>query len=207
MEVRVTWTRWAPCALFVATAVAAASSLSCTTASEQTPATTTASAEDKLARGRRITYTSGCMDCHTPGTFYNAPDTTRLLSGSELGWTGPWGTTYPRNLTPDSTTGIGSWTEEQIVIAVREGRRPDGSPILPPMPWPVYSHMTDEDAYALAAYLKSIPPVVHQVPAVDKPGAKPSRPSFVLPAPPEWDARNMPAPGSAPAAGAGATGS
>ncbi len=156
-----------------------------------------APAEDQLARGRRIIYTSGCIDCHTPGAFYGAPDTTRLLSGSELGWTGPWGTTYPRNLTPDSTTGIGTWTEDQIVTAVRQGHRPDGTPLLPPMPWPFYAQLTDGDVHALAHYLKSIPPVHHEVPKVLKPGEK-APTAFLLPPPPTWDAKNLPPP---PAAG------
>jgi len=190
----VTWTRWAATALVLTTLVVGAVSISCTTTSKTTPT----AAEDPIARGRRITYTSGCMDCHTPGTFYGTTDTTRLLSGSELGWTGPWGTTYPRNLTPDVATGIGSWTEDQIITAVREGRRPDGSPLLPPMPWPMYAHLTDEDAHALAAYLKSIPPVVHEMPKQQPPGETPSRPALIFPGPPEWDGRNLPPP---PAAG------
>lgn len=188
-----TWRRWAAVGLAIVTLTASVMSLSCSTA--QNAANTVAAAvEDPLVRGGRIVFTSGCVDCHTPGSFYGAPDTTRMLSGSELGWTGPWGTSFPRNLTPDSTTGIGSWTEDQIVTAVREGHRPDGSPLLPPMPWPVYSHLTDEDAHALAKYLKSIPPIVHEVPKVVPPGKMPNRPAFVLPAPPEWDARNMPPP-------------
>lgn len=190
-----TWTRWAASALALLALVALV--VSCA----NTPQATVAAAEDPLARGARVVWTSGCVDCHTPGTFYGAPDTTRMLSGSELGWQGPWGTTYPRNLTPDAATGIGSWTEEQIVTAVRQGRRPDGTPILPPMPWPMYAQLTDEDAYALAKYLKSIPPVVHEMPRTQPPGQTPSRPAFVLPAPPEWDGRNV-----APAAAGGSPG-
>jgi mono/diheme cytochrome c family protein len=195
-----TWTRWAAVSLAVATLGTGAALISCTATSKSPVA-----AEDPIERGRRITYTSGCMDCHTPGTFYGMPDTTRLLSGSELGWKGPWGVTYPRNLTPDSATGIGTWTKEQIVTAVRQGHRPDGSPLLPPMPWPMYSHLTDEDAYALATYLKSLPPVVHEVPKRQPPGETPSHPALIIPAPPEWDGRNLPPP-TAPAAGGTAPG-
>ncbi len=184
-----TWTRWSATALVIVTVAAGAVSLSCTNTSK-----TAVAAEDPILRGGRVVYTSGCVDCHTPGTFYGAPDTTRMLSGSELGWQGPWGISFPRNLTPDSTTGIGSWTEEQIVVAIREGRRPDGSPLLPPMPWPMYAHMTDEDAYAVAKYLKSIPPIVHEMPKQQKPGETPSRPVLTFPAPPEWDGRNVPPP-------------
>ncbi len=190
-----TWTRWTGTALAVVTVAAGAVSLSCTNNPPGAPA------EDPLALGARIVYTSGCVDCHTPGTFYGVPDTTRFLSGSELGWQVPWGVTYPRNLTPDSATGIGAWTEEQIVVAIREGRRPDGSPLLPPMPWPMYAHLTDEDAFAVAKYLKSIPPIVHEMPKQQKPGEVPNRPVLTFPGPPEWDARNLPPPPATPAAG------
>src|SRR5689334_8822018 len=53
------------------------------------------------ARGGYLVSIAGCNDCHTPGTFYGAPDHARLLSGSEMGWAGPWGTVYAANLTPD----------------------------------------------------------------------------------------------------------
>ncbi len=148
---------------------------------------------DSIALGERLSYTTGCNDCHTPGFFYNAPDYTRMLSGSEVGWTGPWGTTYPRNLTPDVETGIGSWSEDDIVKAVRTGQRPDGSPLLPPMPWPNFARMTDLEAHSLAKFLKSIPAIKHAMPPADPPGKPASRPSLVIPAPPEWDVPKAPA--------------
>src|SRR5439155_6351770 len=64
-------------------------------------------AADRIALGKRLAWAAGCNDCHTPGALYGAPDTTRLLSGSELGWAGPWGVSYARNITPDTETGIG----------------------------------------------------------------------------------------------------
>ena len=148
---------------------------------------------DRIERGRRLTYTGACHDCHTPGTFYGAPDATRELSGSEVGWEGPWGVSYPRNLTPDMETGIGSWSEEDIVTAIRTGARPDGSRLLPPMPWPWYANLTDEEAYAIAAYLKSLPPIRHSVPTKTLPGVVASGARFTLPTAPEWDGRNVPA--------------
>jgi hypothetical protein len=111
----------------------------------------------------------------------------RRLAGSEVGWTGPWGTSYARNLTPDSATGIGAWSEDDIVKALRTGQRADGSELLPPMPWPNYAQMTDEDAYALAAYLKSIPAVSHGVPDKLPPGQG-APAALVFPPPPAWDA-------------------
>ncbi len=151
-------------------------------------------AEQKIARGRQISYTSACHDCHTPGGIYGVPDTTRMLSGSEMGWEGPWGVSFPRNLSPDMETGIGSWTEEQIVTAVRTGIRPDKTPLMPPMPWPMYSHMSDEDAYALAAFLKSIPAVNHKSPNHIAPGAPVTAARATFPPPPAWDGLNLPKP-------------
>ena len=193
------WTRWIVVLTSLGALAAAAILVSCATTgggkTEMTP-------EQKIARGEGLSWSMGCNDCHTPGTFYGAPDTTRLLSGSELGWTGPWGTSYPRNLTPDPETGIPNWTEDQIVTAFRTGHRPDGSVLNPPMPWPAYSRTTDEDAHALAAYIKSLRPIKHQAPAVVPPGQPVTGGHLVFPPPPAWDAMNLPPPppGAAPGA-------
>src|SRR5882672_3685542 len=64
-----------------------------------------------VARGLYLTTVMSCNDCHTPGGLFGAPDFWRKLSGSELGWKGPWGTSFARNLTPDTDTGIGYWSE------------------------------------------------------------------------------------------------
>lgn len=142
----------------------------------------------RIERGRYLTTLMGCNDCHTPGTFYGSPDFARQLSGSELGWNGPWGVSFPRNLTPHPTAGIGQWTEAQIVNALRTGVRPDGSTLLPPMPWPNYATLSDADAYAIAVFLKSLPAIDHQVPAALPPGQTFAGAQFVLPPPPAWDA-------------------
>ena len=76
------------------------------------------------------------------------------------------------------------------------GQRADGSPVLPPMPWPMYSRLTDEDAYAIAAYLKSLPPVWHKVPDKLPPGSKAVATDWVLPKPSAWDAPKAPPPGT-----------
>jgi cytochrome c553 len=174
--------------------VTALAALSCTTQQGETQAQPAAmTAEAKVARGRYLTVIMGCNDCHTPGTFYGTPDTTRTLSGTELGWEGPWGTTYPRNLTPDMETGIGTWSEQDIVTALRQGHRPDNSPILPPMPWPMYTILTDDDASSIANYLKSIPPVKHKAPDRLPPG-KGAGGRLIFPPPPAWDGQNLPPP-------------
>src|SRR5512147_1919372 len=75
----------------------------------ETAQTTPAASADTVATAEHGAYLAtviGCHDCHTPGAFYGQPDFQRALAGSELGWVGPWGTSYARNLTPDQETGI-----------------------------------------------------------------------------------------------------
>jgi mono/diheme cytochrome c family protein len=189
------WTRWTVLASTLA-ALAAAATLSCTTAMQKAAPAAMTDAQ-KVERGQYLTTIMGCNDCHTPGTFYGAPDFSRKLSGSELGWVGPWGTTYARNLTPDMETGIGSWSADDIVKTIRTGQRADGTTVLPPMPWPMYTNLTDDDAYSIAAYLKSLPAVSHPVPHRQPPGAKPAKNDWVLPEPLAWDAPKTPPGGAA----------
>jgi mono/diheme cytochrome c family protein len=172
--------------LVLAIALASCSSSSKTTTTSDSTATAM-TPEAKIARGKYLVSIAGCQDCHTPGGLYGAPDMTRMLSGSELGWTGPWGTSYPANITPDVATGIGNYTEDDIVTAIQTGHKKSGAPILPPMPWPLYANFTHDDAYAVAAYLKSIPPVVHAAPKILDKGVK-APAALVFPPPPAWDA-------------------
>ena len=141
-----------------------------------------------LERGKKLAIYGGCVDCHTPGALYGAPDFTRQLSGSELGWSGPWGTSYARNLTPDLETGLGYYKEHEIILALKSGKRLDGKPMLPPMPWQNFASLSDADMHALVAYLQNLPPVAHQVPDALPPGQAPSGAALTLPAPPAWDA-------------------
>src|SRR5215203_4495686 len=67
------------------------------------------------------------------------------------------------NITQDSETGIGGWTDAQIAAAIRDGHRPDGSPIGPPMPVESYRGISDRDLAAMVAYLRTVPPVRHAV--------------------------------------------
>ena len=87
----------------------------------------------------------------------------RYLGGSDVGFSIPGaGIFVGQNLTPDKETGIGSWTSDQIVTSLRTGKTPEGRDLFPVMPWPALSHLTDEDAQAIAAFLKSIPAVDHK---------------------------------------------
>ena len=156
------------------------------------PAKPAAPASKKLARGEYLATTMGCNDCHTPGTLYGAPDFSRKLSGSEMGWQGPWGVTYARNLTPDMETGLGKWSEQDIVKALRTGTRPDGSVLQPPMPWQNFTVLTDDDAFAIAAYLKSLRAVAHKVPDIVPPGQAATGSVLAFPPPSAWDAPAQP---------------
>ena len=109
------WTGRTALVAFIGSVMVAVMAISCANQQQQQQAA--APAVSKAERGKYLVSVLGCVDCHTPGAFYGFPDTTRFLSGSELGWTGPWGTTYARNLTPDSM-GIASWTEAAPVALV-----------------------------------------------------------------------------------------
>ena len=114
----------------------------------------------EVARGRYLVTIAGCSDCHTPGALLGAPDMKRYLGGSDVGFSIPGeGVFVGENLTPDKETGIGSWTSEQIIAAIRKGKRPDGVELSPVMPYSAFSHLTDEDAQAIAAFLESLPAV------------------------------------------------
>lgn len=120
--------------------------------------------ESLLERGTYLMHSIvACGNCHTP----KGPK--GELPGMELaGWAeiekNPAFTASAPNITPDAETGIGNWTDEQIVAAIREGRRPDGSIIGPPMPIALYSRMSDRDVRAIVAYLRHVKPVKHAVP-------------------------------------------
>src|SRR5271157_1944544 len=120
--------------------------------------------EAQVARGRYLVTIAGCSDCHTPGALVGAPDMKRYLGGSNVGFSIPTqGVFVGQNLTPDKETGLGNWTDEQIVTAIRKGKRPDGSELSGVMPYAALSHLTDEDASAIVAFLRSLPPVSNEV--------------------------------------------
>ncbi|MBL4756641.1 MAG: c-type cytochrome [Rhizobiales bacterium] len=119
-------------------------------------------AETPLERGRYLMNSIvACGNCHTPQTPAG-PAQGMELAGQFLMSIDPF-TAYAPNITPDVETGIGGWTDEQIIAAIREGRRPDGSIIGPPMPVEFYRDMSDNDVKAIVAYLRSVPPVVNVV--------------------------------------------
>ena len=138
-------------------------------------------ADPQVERGKYLVQYGGCGDCHTPGYFFGHPDTTRTLGGSDIGFAVPGlGVFVPPNLTPDKETGLGKWTVPQIVAAVTKGERPDGRILAPIMPWRDFATLSHADALAVAAYLKSLPPVKHAVPGPVGPADKPLLPVMVI---------------------------
>jgi mono/diheme cytochrome c family protein len=137
--------------------------------------------EAEVARGQYLATIMDCAGCHTPGALAGQPEPDRQLAGSVIGFALPGGgIVYPKNLTPDLETGLGRWTEEEVARAVRQGQSRDGRALIPVMPWPSYSVLAEADARAIAAYLKSVPPVRFAVPRDTRPGEKPEAPYLAV---------------------------
>lgn len=150
-----------------------------------------------VARGKMLVDFGDCNTCHTPWTMTPngpRPDSTKYLSGHPAGmiapapklempwmaagnatltaWAGPWGISYSTNLTPDSS-GMGVWTEDMFVQAMRTGKHWGVSrPIMPPMPWESIATLSDDDLKAMYAYLRTIPPIHNVVPDYEPPTGK-----------------------------------
>ncbi len=139
------------------------------TDSPDTPATDTPPATDKPAadpavveRGKYLADVMGCVHCHTPFGPNGAPDLNKAWAGG-LEVPEKFGTWRSPNITPDPETGIGKWTDEQIIAAVREGKRPDGTALKLVMPYLFYNALSDDDARALVAFLRTVPEVSNKV--------------------------------------------
>ena len=132
---------------------------------------------DDVKRGEYLARIMDCGACHTYGAIRGEPDMARSLAGSDIGFELPGlGVFFPPNLTPDEATGLGSWSAEEIVAALRTGVRPDGRELAPIMPWHSYAALTDRDASALVAYLTSLPPYSYKAPGPFGPSETPSAP-------------------------------
>lgn len=119
---------------------------------------------DPLQHGRYLVETiAGCGNCHTPRLPDGTPDNSKNLAGAFV-IQEPVFNAYAQNITPDMETGIGSWTEDQIVDAIRNARKPDGTFMGPPMSFGWYKNMSDTDVRAIAKYIKSVPAVRNEVP-------------------------------------------
>lgn len=154
--------------------------------------------ENQVAWGKHIVAIVGCNNCHTPKKIGpNGPEDNMdlELSGAPskmpgisidrkeieskglavdnlAEWIGPWGISYSANITSDSTTGIGNWTEDQFIFCLRNGKyggAPKGRNLLPPMPWQDFKQMTDDELKAVYAYLESTKPIHNIVPQPQPP--------------------------------------
>jgi cytochrome c553 len=167
-------------------ALLAASAVAALAAPQTAPAMTAAQ------RGEHFVKTMGCTDCHTPMKMGpNGPesDASRFLSGHPsmlvmppapkmpegpwggtfsatfTAWAGPWGTSFTANLTPDKETGLGAWTAQTFLDAIRTGKHMGrGRPIMPPMPYPALQNQSDEELRSIFAYLTTIPAIPNRVP-------------------------------------------
>lgn len=178
--------------LLVTLAIGSALLISCEPEKKEVLVTPDSTRQQLIARGKYLVNTSACNDCHSPKIMTPlgpALDTTRLLSGypgatkplpkidkeALNDWVmfqpdltsavGPWGVSFAANITSDET-GIGNWSTEQFLTAIRKGKYKglQGSrDLLPPMPWQVYNGMTDEDLKAIFEYLKTTKPVANVV--------------------------------------------
>jgi mono/diheme cytochrome c family protein len=116
-----------------------------------------AQTREEIARGKYIFGAAAGCGCHT------APK--QPLNAGGRKYDGPFGTVYSSNITPDPATGIGKWTDEQIITATRAGRRPNGERLIPVHPYTVFNGMSAQDLKAVVAYLRSVPAVNRQTPA------------------------------------------
>ncbi len=109
----------------------------------------------EVARGKYLVQIAGCNDCHTPGYITSEGKVSEALwlTGDQLGWRGPWGTTYASNL----RLLVKDLTAEQFMARAR-------SALLPPMPWFNLRAMSDEDVKAIYAYLKHLGPAGQPAP-------------------------------------------
>lgn len=150
--------------------------------------------QDKIHRGEYLVNTIGCGDCHSPKKMSDkgpVPDMDRFLSGYNstlpmpafdqkvmqrdrvvmfngdlTAAAGPWGVSFAANLTPDET-GIGNWTFDNFKTAIKKGKYrgvENARDLLPPMPWPNFKNLTDDDLESMFLYLKSLKPVSNRVP-------------------------------------------
>lgn len=121
-----------------------------------------AQAESRLERGRYLMSSIvACGNCHTPkGPNGDLPGM-ELAGGLKIE-DKPF-TVFTPNITMDKETGIGKWTDTQIIASIREGKRPDGSIIGPPMPIELYRGLSDNDVKAIVAYLRAAKQVKNKV--------------------------------------------
>lgn len=133
-------------------------------------------AEGSIERGRYLAKIGGCNDCHTPGYGLSGGQVpeARWLVGDQLGWNGPWGTTYPSNL----RLFFQKVSESEWLKMARERQ------LRPPMPWFALRDMSDEDLSSLYRFIRTLGPAGEPAPAYLPPGVEPKGPAIRFPQPP-----------------------
>ena len=134
--------------------------------------------QKSLDRGRYLVKIAGCNDCHTPGYMQSAGKVDEkqwLTGGGQLGWRGPWGTTYPANL----RLAMQKLTEDQWVKLAHTAE------FRPPMPWFVLHDMTTQDLRAIYRFTRYLGPAGEPAPAFVPPGEEPKGPYVLFPTPPK----------------------
>lgn len=128
---------------------------------------------DSVARGRYLVQIAGCNDCHTSryAELGGKVPEQDWLTGDAVGWSGPWGTTYPINL----RLHLADLTEEQWLVIARS------AVARPPMPWFNLHAMSDADLLAIYHYVRSLGPAGTLAPAYVPPGSKPQTPAWQSP--------------------------
>ena len=135
-----------------------------------------AAAETPLERGAYLMHgIVACGNCHATRDAAGKVEPGMELAGGTV-FDAPVFRAVAPNITPDLETGIGRWSDEQIIDAIRNGKRRDGGTIGPPMPIEFYRGMSDTDVRAIVAYLRSVPPVHHAV----------EKSSYRIPLPPNY---------------------
>jgi mono/diheme cytochrome c family protein len=130
-------------------------------------------ASSQIEAGRYLVKIGGCNDCHTPGfveTNGAAPAEADWLMGGSVGFSGPWGVSYPANL----RLSFQNMTEEEFIEMSRAGKG------RPPMPWPSLMSMSDSDLRAIYVYIRSLGPKGAPAPAALSPGVAPDRPHVAM---------------------------
>jgi Cytochrome C oxidase, cbb3-type, subunit III len=122
----------------------------------------------RLERGKYLfNSTAACVDCHSEHNW-SGPEREIISdmqgSGEVMPISDLPGRVVAPNLTPDIATGVGSWTDDQLARAIREGVGYSGQALFPMMPYERYKHMSDEDLASIVVYMRSLPAIHHELP-------------------------------------------
>ena len=122
-----------------------------------------------IARGEYLAHhVAGCIDCHSNRdlTKFSAPVVPGTEGGGGFAFIPAYGipgTLYGKNITPDTETGIGAWTDEEVLRAVTQGISRNGDTLFPLMPYPSFNHMAKEDLLSIIAYIRTLKPIKNKV--------------------------------------------